>query len=127
MQCSSMLKYSINNIKLDYQAPQVINSCNETVFVYPVTENKIIEVVKKFKGKYLAGTDEIPDFVVEKFIEMVKLPLAHIYIASLEVSVFPERFKFTKVKPFHKKGDKRDMEIIDQYFFYVHSQISWKS
>jgi hypothetical protein len=33
------------------------------LFVYPVTENEIVEVVK---GKYLAGTDEIPDFMVKK-------------------------------------------------------------
>jgi hypothetical protein len=57
-----MLNYSISKINLDYQAPQVINSRNEIVFVYPVTENEIIEVVNKFMG-----TDEIPDFVVEKF------------------------------------------------------------
>jgi hypothetical protein len=35
------------------------------MYVYPVTENEI-EVAKKFKGKYSAGTDEIPDFVVKK-------------------------------------------------------------
>jgi hypothetical protein len=48
--------------------------------------------------------------VVKKCTEMVKLPLAHIYDASLEAGVFPERFKIAKVKPLHKKGDKRDME-----------------
>jgi hypothetical protein len=67
-------------------------------------------VVKKFKGKYSAGIDEIPDFVVKKCTEMVKLPIAHIYNAALEAGVFSERFKIAKVKPLHKKGDKRDME-----------------
>jgi hypothetical protein len=38
-----------NNIKLGCQAPQVINSCDETMFVYPVTENEIVEMVKKLK------------------------------------------------------------------------------
>jgi hypothetical protein len=28
-----------------------------------VTETEITETVKKFKGKYSAGTGEIPDFV----------------------------------------------------------------
>jgi hypothetical protein len=37
------------------------------MFVYPVTENEIVEVVKKFRGKYPAGTDEIPDFVVKMY------------------------------------------------------------
>jgi hypothetical protein len=34
------------------QAPQEINSCNETMFIYPVTEIEIAEMVKNFKGKY---------------------------------------------------------------------------
>jgi hypothetical protein len=45
-----------------------------------------------------------------KCIKMVRLPLAHIYNASLEAGVFPERFKIAKAKPLHKKGYKRDIE-----------------
>jgi hypothetical protein len=33
------------------QAPQEINSCNETMFVYPVTEIEIVETVKNFIGE----------------------------------------------------------------------------
>jgi hypothetical protein len=35
------------------------------MFIYPVTENEIVEVVAKCRGKYSAGTDEIPDYVVK--------------------------------------------------------------
>jgi hypothetical protein len=42
--------------------------------------------------------------VVKKCIEVVKMPLAHIYSASLEAGIFPERFKIAEVKPLHKKG-----------------------
>jgi hypothetical protein len=38
------------------------------------------------------------------------LPLAHIYNASLEAGVFPERLRLAKVKPLHKNWAKRDME-----------------
>jgi hypothetical protein len=38
------------------------------------------------------------------------MPLAHIYNASLEAGIFPERFKIAKVKPLHKKGDKKEMK-----------------
>lgn len=100
-----------NNSKmLCCQAPQRINSCNETMFICPVTENEILEVVKKVRGKFSAGTDEIPDYVVKKCIETVKMPLAHIYNASLEAGIFLERFKIAKVKPLHKKGDRKDMK-----------------
>jgi hypothetical protein len=42
------------------QVPQKINSCNETMFSFPVTEIKIKEV-KKCNGKHYTGTNEIPD------------------------------------------------------------------
>jgi hypothetical protein len=90
------------------QAPQEINSCNETMFIYPVTEIEIAETVKNFKGKYLADTDGIPDFMVKKCIEVVKMPLAHIYNAFLEAGIFQERFKIAKVTP-HTKGDMGNM------------------
>jgi hypothetical protein len=38
------------------------------MFVYPVTDIDIVEMVKNFKGKYWAGTDGTPDFVVKKCI-----------------------------------------------------------
>jgi hypothetical protein len=38
------------------------------------------------------------------------MPLAHIYNASLEAGIFPERFKIAKVKPLHKKRDKKEMK-----------------
>jgi potassium voltage-gated channel Eag-related subfamily H protein 8 len=91
------------------QAPQEIDSCNETMFIYPVTEIEIAEAMQNFKRKYSAGTDRVPDFVVKKGIEVVKMPLAHIYNASLEAGIFPERFKIAKVKPLHKRGDMRNM------------------
>jgi hypothetical protein len=37
------------------------------------------------------------------------MPLAHIYNASLEAGIFPERFKIAKVKPLHKKGNQGNM------------------
>jgi hypothetical protein len=91
------------------QVTQEINKCNETMFIYPVTEIEIVEVVKNFKGKYSAGIDGIPDFVVKKCVEAIKRPLAHIYNASLEAGIFPERFKIAKVTPLYKKGDMGNM------------------
>jgi hypothetical protein len=95
----------------DSQAPQEINSCNETMFIYPVT-NLISTNGEEFKGKYSAGSNGIPDFVVKKCIEVVKMPLAHIYNAFLEAGIFPERFKIAKVKPLHKKGDMGNYRLM---------------
>jgi hypothetical protein len=74
------------------------------MFICPVTEIETVEVVKDFSGKYSAGTDEIPNYVVKKCIEVVQKPYAHIYNASLEAGIFPE------IKPLHEKGDKMDIK-----------------
>jgi hypothetical protein len=42
------------------------------MFIFPVTEIEIDEAAKNFKGKYSAGIDEIPDYVVKKCIETIK-------------------------------------------------------
>jgi hypothetical protein len=47
---------------------------------FPVTETEIEEVIKNFQGKYSAGIDEIPDYVVKKCIEEIKKPLARLFV-----------------------------------------------
>jgi hypothetical protein len=87
-----------------------INSCNATMFIFPVTETETEEVIKNFQGKHSAGTDEILDYVVKKCIEAIKKPLAHLCNASLECGSFPDMFKIAKVKRLYKKGDKNDIQ-----------------
>jgi hypothetical protein len=33
------------------QVPQEINGCNETMFIFPITETEIKVLIKKYKGK----------------------------------------------------------------------------
>jgi hypothetical protein len=47
--------------------------------VLPITENEVELVIKKFKGKFSAGYDEILQYVVKQCEKFVKGPLAHIY------------------------------------------------
>jgi hypothetical protein len=80
-----------------------INNCNAMMFIFPVTETEIEEVIKNFQRKHSAGIDEIPDYVVKKCIEEIKKPLAHLCNASMKSGIFPDRFKIAKVKPLYKK------------------------
>jgi hypothetical protein len=66
-------------------------------------------VAKGLKNKLSAVTDEITDYVVKHCIKLLKKPLANIYIASLELGIFPDQLKTANVIPLHKKGDKRDI------------------
>jgi hypothetical protein len=62
-------------------------------------------VVKNLKGKFSAGFDEIPENLVKQCIKHIKRPLTHIYNASFECGIFPDRLKIAKVKPVYKRGD----------------------
>lgn len=56
-----------NNERLfSCQWPQLkINSCNETIFIFPVTETEVEKVTKNLRGKLSTGNDVIPDYVVK--------------------------------------------------------------
>ena len=46
--------------------------CPSSIFMLPVTENEVEWVTKKFKGKFSAGYDEIPEYVVKQCAKFVK-------------------------------------------------------
>jgi hypothetical protein len=80
------------------------------MFLFPVTEIGVGKVTKNLKGKFSSGIDEVPDHVVKQCIAYIQKPLAHIYNVSLQSGTFPDRLKLARVKPLHKKGDKRDIQ-----------------
>jgi hypothetical protein len=45
------------------------------MFVYPVTEDELNQVVSKLKGKSTAGFDQIPEYLVKECIQDIKKPL----------------------------------------------------
>jgi hypothetical protein len=86
-----------------------IKHCPSSIFIYPVTEEEVINLTESLKGKPTAGDDDIPETLVKQRIHLIKGPLAHIYNLSLNSGVFPDVWKTAKVKPLYKKGDKYDM------------------
>jgi hypothetical protein len=70
-----------------------LNTCSETIFIKPVSEDEVEKVVKNLKGKLLAGIDEVPDLVVKKCMNSTKKPLTDICNGSLESGILPDRLK----------------------------------
>ena len=56
--------YKMTNLK--------INTCPQTIFINPVSENKIEKVVKNLKGKCSSGFDDVTDSIVKKCIQFIK-------------------------------------------------------
>jgi hypothetical protein len=80
------------------------------MFVSPVTENEVENIINKLKGKSSARFDEIPEFLVKRCSNYIKEPLTHIFNISLSLGIFPDLMKKAKIRPLFKKGDKLDIQ-----------------
>ena len=90
----------------------------------PITEHEVECIIKnKLKGKFSAGYDKIPEYVVKQCAEFIQRPFTHIYNMSLNYGTFPEICKVARVKPLHMKGDiynienYRPISILPIFFF----------
>lgn len=73
-----------------------------------VTENDILKIVNSINTTKAQGWDEISMFVVKQVIVFIMRPLCRIVNQSLETGVFPERLKYSLIKPIFKKGNIND-------------------
>jgi len=80
-----------------------INTCPQTIYINPVSENEVEKMVKNLKGKCSTGFDNVMDSRIMKCVQFIKKPLDDICNASFVSGIFPGRFKTAIVKPLHKK------------------------
>jgi hypothetical protein len=52
------------------------------------------------------GYDEIPIKILKNSVHYITSPLTYIINRSLVTGIFPDRLKFSEIKPIYKKGDK---------------------
>jgi hypothetical protein len=90
------------NIQISQQRT---NFYPNNIFIFPVTENEVECATRSLKGKFSAGFDEIPEYLVKQCTMHIKKPVAHIYNACFKSGVIPDRLKIGKVKLLYKKGD----------------------
>jgi hypothetical protein len=111
--------YNMTNLK--------INTCPQTIFINPVSENEVQKVVKNLKGKCSSGFDGVTDSTVKKCVQFIEKPLANICNTSFASGIFPEILKTAIVKPLHKRGIQEKFKTIDPYLSYQSSQRIQKS
>jgi hypothetical protein len=80
-----------------------------SMFLVPVTEEEVLMVTSKLKGKFSAGYDEIPDNMVKQCIQFIKKPLTFIFNLSLCSGIFPNQVNIAKVRPIYKNGRKEEV------------------
>ena len=66
------------------------------------------KIIHSLKSKDSSGYDGISLRILKISAPYVLLPLTFIFNKSLLTGNFPERLKFSEIKPIHKKGDSTD-------------------
>jgi hypothetical protein len=85
----SAFKQPFTNIKLKY-----------------TTINEIEKIIKELKNKNSYGYDEITTKILKISSPFIVSPLTYICNRMLSTRIFPDRLKYSEVKPIYKKGDK---------------------
>ena len=101
----------------DYIGEHNINS----IFLTPVVESEIINIVKLCKPKNSKDYDDISMYVISKVIVSIAKHLAHIFNLSFSCGVFPDHMTIAKIIPMFKNGQKteftnyRSISILSQF------------
>jgi exonuclease III len=75
-----------------------------------VTEEEVIDVVRKSKPKKSSGYDGISNKIIKLCIHQICKPLVYIINKSLVGGIYPDRLKYAVIKPvYKKKGDKHNI------------------
>jgi len=71
--------------------------------------NEITRIIKSLKTKNSSGYDEINTKLLKISVNYICSPITHICNKSISTGIFPERLKFSIIKPLFKKGDRTSL------------------
>ena len=75
----------------------------------PLSTKDIRNIIKSLNTKSLNGYDEVSTKLLKLSLPFILSPLTHICNKSLALGIFPDRFKYSEIKPLFKKGDKHNI------------------
>ena len=79
---------------------------SQSIYMYPVTEKEVTEIVSGCKSKTSYGHDEISMKTFKHVIKQIVRPLTYIFNRSLITGIFPNDMKTAKGIPVFKSGDR---------------------
>ena len=79
------------------------------------TTYEIEKIIHYLKCKNSYGYDEISRRILKASTPYVLSPLTCIFNKILSTGIFPDRLKFSEVKPLYKKGDKTEFSKLQAY------------
>jgi hypothetical protein len=85
--------------------------------ISPVSTNEIVNIINKMKLTNSYGYDEIPIKILKNSVHYISSPLAFIINRSLTTGIFPDRLKFSEIKPIYKRV-RRILSVIIGLYHY---------
>jgi hypothetical protein len=68
-----------------------------SVFIYPFTENDVKHVINRLEGSLSAGFDNVPEVIMKCCVQLVTIPLVHIFNLSFLTGYFPDILIIAKI------------------------------
>ena len=84
------------------------NRANNSFFILPIKHNEIEDIITSFKNGKSTGPFSIPIKLLKLIKTEISKPLAIIFNESILLGIFPDKLKYAKVIPIHKKGSQTD-------------------
>ena len=84
------------------------------------TTGEIGKIITQLKNKNSCGYDEVSAEILNIASLFIVSPLTYSCNGMLATGTFPDRLKYSEIKPIYKKGDKTQFQTTDQshYFQY---------
>ena len=101
---------------LDYLKQRTTDS----IFLQPIIYTEIEDIISSLQNGKSTGPFSIPIKVLKLLNPYISKQLAHIFNHSICSGIFPDRLKYAKVIPIHKKGPPLIHPTTDLY----HSSLS---
>ena len=82
-----------------------------SLFMSPVTDNKICNIVKAFKNHKAPGLDECSPKIIKAVIDLICKPLSHLPVFNLSISTgkFPDKMKLASITSIFKSRVKEQV------------------
>ena len=81
-------------------------SVSASIFLQPVTESEVLNILSSLAPKFSCGRDGIPPFIMKVSSGAIVSVLTHLVNLMLSQGVFPDALKHAKVVPIHKRGPR---------------------
>ena len=87
--------------------PDFLSKTNASIFSINITNDHIIDIIKKYNAKKAHGYDEISVAMLQLCAAEVAIPLGIIFRKCVTTGMFPDSWKYANVQPIHKKGNRQ--------------------